>query len=153
MLLKPIYKELEFFSHLKELGPSEDERPRDFAVLEDSAALAAYLEGIPAGARLAVTFTREPREAGLSYRAGEARSVPVPLLGALIPMLQDPTIPKTTADLKTLTQNLLHAGVEAQGFVEDVSLSSFLLDADPGGCAFETLVERRLDLRAGSSRR
>ncbi len=148
-LLKPIYKELEFFSHLKELGPSEDERPRDFAALEDSAAVAAYLAGIPEGARLAVTFTREPREAGLSCRKGEARTVPEPLLGHLIPALQDPAIPKTAADLKTLTERLLHAGVEVAGFIEDVSLSSFLLDADPGGCSLETMVERRLDLRAG----
>ncbi len=31
--LKALYKELEFFSHLKELGPSEDTRERDFAAL------------------------------------------------------------------------------------------------------------------------
>ena len=66
--LKPLYKELEFFSHLKELGPSEDARARDFASLED---LAGYSVD-PEGARLAVTFTREPMETGLSCRAGEA---------------------------------------------------------------------------------
>ena len=38
-LLKPLYKELEFFTHLKELGPSEDSRTRDFAVLEDATAV------------------------------------------------------------------------------------------------------------------
>jgi len=144
--LKPIYKELEFFSHLKELGPSEDERARDCAELGD---LAEYLAGIPAGARLAVTFTREPMEAGLSCRSSEARTVPATRMGELMPMLKDPAIPKAAADLKTLSERLLHHGVEVAGFVEDVSLSSFLLDADPGGCALETMVERRLDLRAG----
>ena len=145
-LLKPLFKELEFFSHLKELGPSEDVRARDFAVLED---LPGYVAGIPVGARLAVTFTREPMEAGLSCRAGEARTVPIIRFEELTAVLADPSIPKTAADLKTLTLRLLQNGVEVAGFVEDVSLSSFLLDADPGGCSFESLVERRLDLRAG----
>ena len=144
--LKPLYKELEFFSHLKELGPSEDVRARDFAVLED---LPGYMAGMPEGSRLAVTFTREPMEAGLSCRKGEARTVPVTRFEELIAVLKDPAIPKAAADLKTLTLRLLHSGVELAGFVEDVSLSSFLLDADPGGCSFESLVERRLDLRAG----
>jgi DNA polymerase-1 len=45
--------------------------------------------------------------------------------------------------------HLLKRGIHARGFRDDVSLYSFLLDADPGGAALETMVERRLDLRAG----
>ena len=48
--LKAIFKELEFFSHLKELGPSEDSRPRDFAVLRNAAQLLrALMAAIPRG--------------------------------------------------------------------------------------------------------
>ena len=32
--LKPIYKELEFFSFLKELGPTEDSHTRDYQTLD-----------------------------------------------------------------------------------------------------------------------
>jgi DNA polymerase-1 len=39
--------------------------------------------------------------------------------------------------------------VQAAGFTDDVSLFGFLLDADPGACSLEALIERRLDLRAG----
>jgi DNA polymerase-1 len=146
VLLKPLYKELEFFSHLKELGPSEDTQPRDCAPVED---LAAYVASIPKGARLAVTFTREPMEAGLSCRAREARTLPASRFAELKPLLEDASTPKTAADLKTLTLRLLESGVEPAGFVEDVCLSSFLLDAEPAGCTLEAMVERRLDLRAG----
>ena len=40
-------------------------------------------------------------------------------------------------------------GIEPRGLRDDISLYAFLLDADPGGCSLESLVERRLDLRAG----
>ena len=46
-LLKPLLKELEFFTMLKELGPSEDARPRDFALLADQAAVNEYVDCQP----------------------------------------------------------------------------------------------------------
>ena len=36
-------------------------------------------------------------------------------------------------------------GIEGRGFVHDIMLYAFLLHADPGGCAIETLSERFLD--------
>ncbi len=49
--LKALYKELEFFSHLKEMGPSEDARPRDFAPLENAEAVRSFIAGMPSGRR------------------------------------------------------------------------------------------------------
>jgi DNA polymerase I len=147
--LKPLYKELEFFSHLKELGPSEDVRERDFASLADSAALTGYIANLPEETALSIGFSPELAEFGLACRTCEARSLPAARLGELRANLEDPLLPKATADLKTLTLHLLKEGIRTQGFRDDISLYSFLLDADPSGCSLDTMVERRLDLRAG----
>ena len=52
--LKPIYRELEFFSLLKELEPADEPHTRDYAVLESAAAMDEWAAGIPAEAVLAV---------------------------------------------------------------------------------------------------
>ncbi len=152
-LLKPLYKELEFFSHLKELGPSEDSRTRDFAVIEDADALQQYVAGAShssaPGSALAISFSQELAEFGLACRTGEARSLPAPRLEELRATIEDPGIPKAAADLKSLTLQLVKRGIEPAGFTDDVSLYAFLLDADPSGCTLDTMVERRLDLRVG----
>ena len=57
-LLKACYKELEFHSLLKELGPGEDTRARDYQVLESPAELQAWLAAIPAGAPVAVAISK-----------------------------------------------------------------------------------------------
>jgi DNA polymerase-1 len=148
-LLKPLYKELEFFTHLKELGPSEDSRTRDFAVLEDATAVCGYVDGA-SGQPLAISFAPElADEFGLACRAGEARSLPASRVGELRGVLEDAAIPKAAADLKNLTLHLLKRGIQTAGFADDIALYAFLLDADPGGCSLETMVERRLDLRVG----
>jgi DNA polymerase-1 len=155
-LLKPLYKELEFFTHLKELGPSEDSRTRDFAVLEDADALERYVAGA-AGQPIAIGFSPELNrfspglngEFGLACRAGEARSLPASRLEEFRRALEDPAVPKAAADLKGLTLQLLKRGIRPAGFRDDVSLYAFLLDADPAGCSLEAMVERRLDLRVG----
>lgn len=144
--LKAVFRELEFFSHLKELGPSADARERDFGPLEDAA---SFVGGIPVGVSLAISRAQDSSEFGLACRPGEARSVPVSRLAELKPYLEDPALPKATADLKSLHLDLLRRGIEPAGFRDDVSLYAFLLDADPGGCSLDAMAERRLDLRAG----
>ena len=75
-LLKPLYKELEFFSHLKELGPSEDSRARDFAPLESVADVCAFVEALPPGTPLSIALAAGAgADAGLAFRPSEARSV------------------------------------------------------------------------------
>jgi DNA polymerase-1 len=147
-LLKPLLKELEFFSQLKELGPSEDTRTRDFAVLEDAAAVRHFIAS-RAGAALSISYSPELAEFGLACRTCEARSLPAARVDEVRADLESADVPKATADLKSLTLHLLGQGIHAAGFRDDVSLYSFLLDADPSGCSLDAMVERRLDLRTG----
>ncbi len=147
--LKAIYKELEFFSHLKELGPSEDSGPRDFAPLNSAEAVEAFVAGIPEGTLLAIALAADRQEFGLAGRAAEARSLPGARLRELQTCLEDPAIPKAAADIKSLTLELTKRGLNPAGFRDDVSLYAFLLDSDPASCGLDALVERRLDLRAG----
>src|SRR5579863_6582981 len=64
--LKPLYKELEFFSHLKELGPSEDVRPRDFAPLSTADAVRDFIGRIPEHGILSIAFPARQDEIGLA---------------------------------------------------------------------------------------
>jgi DNA polymerase-1 len=145
--LKALYKDLEFFSQLKELGPSEDTRPRDFRPLDTPEALRDWIAAIPKGATLSIALSVD--DMGLSCRTGEARSLPVSRLSELQSILQDAALPKAASDIKSLTLQLIKRDIHPAGFRDDVSLYAFLLDADPGGCALDSLAERRLDLRAG----
>ncbi|HVW08560.1 MAG TPA: DNA polymerase I [Bryobacteraceae bacterium] len=152
-LLKPLLKELEFFSHLKEytesLGPSEDNRPRDFATLATADDTAAWLAARPAEKTLSFSFSSDCGEIGMSWKEGEARAVPVSRVSELRAVLENPEIPKSTADLKNFQRTLLGLQIEPQGFGDDPSLYSFLLDADPGSCSLESMIERRLELKPG----
>jgi DNA polymerase I len=147
--LKTLYKELEFFSHLKELGPSEDVRPRDFAPLETAEAVRAFVESAGPGEALSIAFSTDQTEIGLALRPGEARSLPAMRLRELEFALKNPELAKATHDLKSLKLLLLKRGFNAADLRDDISVYAFLLDADPGACSLEALVERRLDLRAG----
>lgn len=144
--LKGIFKELEFFTHLKELGPSEDTRTRDFAPLGD---VDAYLNSRPEGTPLSIAVSTDQTELGIAFRNAEARSLTVVRLAELRPWLENPSIPKAAAEVKTLSLWLLKHGIEPAGFQHDLSLYAFLLEADPGSSSLESLVERRLDLHAG----
>src|SRR5690242_9576939 len=156
-LLKAVYKELEFYSLLRELGPSEDTRVRDYLVL-DAAAAADYLASIPSDAPLAVALSMGSAEldllasatavAGLAWRGGEARVVP---LAAIRAFLEDPARPKAICDVKSALLSLWRMGMEPRGFSHDIMLYAFLLDADPSGCPLEEQARRRLDLKLGPS--
>jgi DNA polymerase-1 len=151
--IKPLLKELEFYSQLKEytesLAPSEDTRPRDFAPLATAADLSAWLAAIPSGATLSLAFSTDGADLGMSWREGEARSIPVSRLPELQIVLEDPAFPKSAADVKCLTRALLERNIAAEGFSDDPTLYAFLLDADLAGCSLEAMVERRLELKPG----
>ena len=154
--LKQVFKELEFFSHLKDLGPEEDTRARDYKAIESEEELNAYLAAIPSGAAVAVSLNTpeaapgllatEPQPAaGLAFKIGQARVAPSSLLEKLRPFLEDAARPKIAHDLKSVYLALAPLGIEPRGFGEDVMLYAFLLNADPAGCALETLARRHLD--------
>jgi DNA polymerase-1 len=155
-LLKPFYKEMEFYSLLKELGPSEDTRTRDYRVVAGPDELSAWLREA-SGSPVAVAVAK-PVEGGLlldalglAWRAGEARAVPAEHLPALQPWLEDENAPKIACDVKATLLALDRLGIQGRGFHHDVMLQAFLLDADPAGCSLEELARRRLDLKLGGS--
>ncbi len=155
-LLKAFYQEMEFHSLLKELGPGEDHRARDYSVFAGAEELAGWLQAA-AGAPVAVAISKSAEGAfaldtiGLAWRAGEARAVAAEQLPALKPWLEDETAPKIACDVKSALLALARLGVEARGFQHDVMLEAFLLDADPSGCSLEELARRRLDLKLGAA--
>ncbi len=158
--LKPLYKELEFFSFLKELNIEEEaSTPRDYRPLENADELREYLSSIPDGIALAVALTQGEQgqldgmgtpQLGLAWRAGEGRSMALEHLEELRPLLEDPAREKIAHDIKSLTLKLCRMGIEPRGFRQDVMLFAFLLSADPSGCACDTLAERYLDRKLGS---
>jgi DNA polymerase-1 len=167
--LKALYKELEFHSLLKELGPGEDTRERDYRrIAEPADSPPGWIPPKarpwrwPSGRRAPAPQAEEQGlwrdaatgpalEIGLAWRAGEARAVAAENLPRLKAWLEDPNAVKIACDVKSALLALDHAGNRARGFQHDVMLYAFLLDADPSGCALEEQARRRLDLKLGPS--
>ncbi len=155
--LKAVYKDMEFHSLLKELGPAEDTRPHDYAAFADAAELRAWLAQVPRGAPLAVAIAKSGEgelaldTIGLAWKPGEARAVRAELIEALKPWLEDAGAPKIACDVKSALLALEEMGIAGAGFEHDVMLYAFLLDADPAGCSLEELARRRLDLKLGAA--
>jgi DNA polymerase-1 len=152
--LKAAYKELEFHSLLKELGPGEDTRARDYRVIAGADELKTWL---PAGKPVAVAIAKSAEgefsldTVGLAWQPGEARAVTTELLSHLKTWLEDASVPKIICDAKGAILELDRMGIAARGFDHDVMLYAFLLDADPSGCPLEEQARRRLDLKLGPS--
>jgi DNA polymerase-1 len=154
--LKAVYKELEFHSLLKELGPGEDTRARDYRVVASPEELREWLaagQGMPHA--IAISKSAEGEFAldtiGLARTLGEARAVNSEQLDALKPWLEDESAVKITCDVKSALLTLDRMGVQARGFEHDIMLYAFLLDADPSGCPLDEQARRRLDLKLGPS--
>jgi DNA polymerase-1 len=155
-LLKAVYKEMEFHSLLKEMGPSEDARERCYTVIAGPAELRDWLAA-SSGAPVAIAISKSAEgefaldTVGLARRPGEACAVPADLLPGLKPWLEDPAAVKIACDVKSALLQLARLGIEARGFEHDVMLYGFLLDADPSGCDLENQAHRRLDLKLGAA--
>ncbi len=155
--LKQVYKELEFHGHLRELGPSDDTRARDYQALETPEALERWVAELPAGMPVAVAIAKSGEgefaldTVGLAWKRGEARAVPLPLIERLRPLMEDAGRPKIACDVKSVLLAFAKLGIEARGFAHDVMLYAFLLDADPGSCTLDELAHRRMDLKLGAA--
>ncbi len=138
--LKEIYKELEFFSLLKELGASEDTRTRDYQRLDTLEAAQAWSAAIPAGAPVAVALAPatllEPAQAAVSYQEAEARSMDLELL-------QESGLASKVATGHDVKNNLLV--MPDAKFRDDTMLYAFLLTAEPSAGSLASLTERFLD--------
>jgi DNA polymerase-1 len=154
--LKAVYKELEFFSLLKELGPGEDTRTRDYRVVSGPEELAEWqAAGHGKPHAIAISVAREGEFSldtiGLARTPGEARAVNAENLPHLKPWLEDAAAVKIACDVKGALLALDRMGIAGRGFEHDVMLYAFLLDADPSGCPLEEQARRRLDLKLGPS--
>jgi DNA polymerase-1 len=161
--LKQLYKDLEFYSLLKELGPEEDARASDYQRLDSAEAVRAYVAAIPAGAPVAVAigetvasgdqsiFIEDQTAIGLAWKPGEARAVPAGLIEEVRGLLEDAARPKIAHDVKSVYLTLARWNVEPRGFEHDVMLYAFLLNADPAGCSLDALARHYLERRLESA--
>ncbi|MEK7751193.1 MAG: DNA polymerase, partial [Acidobacteriota bacterium] len=155
--LAEIYRELEFFSLLKELEPARETAPGDFKTFESVEAITHWMASLPLEAPVAVFLSAPsgamafPSAVGLSARAGEGRGAPPEHLESIRPLLEDPARPKLAHDLKATLAELDRLGVAARGFTQDVMLGGFLLTADPAGCGLDTLAERMLSRKPAAT--
>lgn len=156
--LKPIYKELEFYSLLKELGPTDDSHARDYRTLETREALAEYVAGLSQSGRpIAIAIqSAQPGELpltmlGITDQVGEARATSIENIDSLRPLLEDASRPKIAHDVKSVLLELQKRGLEPAGFDHDVMLYAFLLNSDPAGCTPEVLAEKYLDRKLSAA--
>src|SRR6185295_5163781 len=152
--LKKLYQELEFNSLVREMGPSEDTRVRDYQRLETPEEIETYLKSITKYAPLAIAIDASDHELdfralGVSVKAGEARAISLQHPELVRPLLEDPDWPKIACNVKAALLVLDKLNIHAQGFVHDVMLYAFLLDADPSACSLSELAQRRFDLKLG----
>jgi len=152
--LKKIYKELEFYSLLKELGPAEDAHTRDYAAIttrEEAQAYVATLAALDPSKPVAFALESQAEgdlpftAIGIAYEPGVGRALSSEHFDLFKPLLEDANRTKVAHDVKAITLELAKHGIEAQGFRHDVMLYAFLLCADPAGCSPEILAERYLD--------
>ena len=150
---------MEFHSLLKELGPGEDTRERDYGVIASADELRAWLAAMPrgrAGGGGHFEIGRRRVRAG-HHRPGLARRARRAPCTA-----EHLAAPQAVAGRRARAQDRLRREIRAagagaawestaRGFDHDVMLYAFLLDADPSGCALEEQARRRLDLKLGSA--
>ena len=155
-LLRPLYKELEFHSMLKDLGPSEDTGLRDYKVLAGAEAVADWRKAHSAGpVALTLAESGEGELAldtiGLAAAPGEACAVAQNDFPALGRWLSDAAAEKIACDVKSTLVALERKGMAARGFRHDPMLYAFLLEADPSGCGLDELAARKLGIKPGAS--
>ncbi len=149
--LKPLYKELEFFSLLKDLPPEDDSASRDYSVLDDPAKIQQWLDARPKDSPLAVALDLTNSFIGLSYKAGIGHAIPLTMLTSVSAALESPEVPKVVHDAKAFLIDLHRLGVHSQNIAEDVMLFTFLLNAEPGQVSPESLAERFLDRKLNAA--
>ncbi len=149
--LKGLYKELEFFSLLKDLAPEDDSAERDYAALPGAEEIGEWLEKRPSDAPLAVAVDAINGFVGLSYKLGEGRAVCTAEIEALRSTIESESVPKIVHDAKVFLAACDELGIAPRNVAEDVMLYAFLLNADPSGTTPEALAERLLDRKLNAA--
>ncbi len=148
--LKALYKEMEFFSLLKDIAPEDDSATRDYSALTTTAELQSWLAAKPAADPIAIAIDTTNSFFGLSYKTGEGRAVPFSLIEHIQPILESDA-PKIVHDAKAFELALAPLNIHPRGITGDAMLYAFLLSADPGGCTPEALAERFLDRKLNAA--
>ncbi len=130
--LEAFYREMEFFSFLRDLAPEPEMIAEDYAniTVED---LPAWAGPGPVGVALF------DGQLGVARAPGQARACPS------LAFLQSDT-PKVAHDLKALYT----ADPGARNLTRDLLLEAFLLTADSGNAAFDALCEIHLHQKPGA---
>ncbi|MBL8232943.1 MAG: DNA polymerase I, partial [Bryobacterales bacterium] len=155
--LKQIYRELEFFSLAKELGPEEEMSGGDWGSLSEDADLRRFIATLDPGFPVAVTVSA-PAEGelllesvmGLAQDPRRGRALPFQHFSSLSEFLLGAEPAKITHDWKSLRLEFLRQGSESFGFTRDIMLEAFLLSPDPAAADLGRLSERYLDRRLGA---
>lgn len=132
--LEAIYRELEFFTFLRDLGDAPDETPEDYGPADD---LAAYTADVKITGIAAFD-----NSIGAAIAPGAARSAPEEAAQAFLSNPQ----PKIVHDWKALLTKF----PTLQGVTRDVMLECFLLTADGGNAAFDSMCQVYLQKKPGA---
>lgn len=129
--LREIYREMEFFTFLKEFEKSTPAvvRVAEFGSIETAQQLADFVGLGP----VALAMSEAESSMGVAVE-GRAVSGPRELAAGL---LMDAKISKIVHNAKDIYREYPNA----KGILRDVELEAFLLNADPGGCRLESLSE------------
>ncbi len=149
--LKTLFKELEFFSLLKDIAPEDDSATRDYSSITSAEDLTAWLNAKPSADPIAIAIDATNQFFGLSYKAGEGRAISFSLLEYIRPIIESETTPKIVHDAKAFELALMPLGIRPRAITGDAMLYAFLLSADPGGCTPEALAERFLDRKLNAA--
>jgi DNA polymerase-1 len=132
--LESIYRELEFFTFLRELGADAvSDIAEDYGTLDSAAALAAFAPS---------AIALFDGQVGVARKAGEARTCSYETAAAWIESDQ----PKIAHDTKAV----LTTFPNARGLTRDLMLECFLLTADGGNAAFDAMCEVYLQRKPGA---
>lgn len=152
--LRALYRELEFFSLLKELGPAEADSAGDWGVLDTAESVEQWLSRMDKRKAAGITLSEAAggelaleSMLGIAQGPRQGRAVPERHFPILKTMIQDAALPKITHDWKSLQQALPRHGLSAAGVERDVMLEAFLLNPDPSAANLGKLSERYLDRR------
>jgi DNA polymerase-1 len=150
--LREIYKDLEFFSFLKELKPADATEAKDYQSLFSAAEVREFTGSIPETATVAVALNiADDGGVGLAWQTGTARGIPWGLLDSVRTVLEDETRPKSVHDIKSFLLECSARGLHPRNLVHDPMLYAFLLLADPASCRCDVLAEKYLDRKLGNT--
>lgn len=169
--LREIYRELEFFSLLKDCLPELDAGERDYRAWSPGdelwtpgeAAPAAVAAGVADAAAtasgvapVAIAVAGYDAEAylALSTAVGSARTVSAAQLSeaaSLRAWLEDASRPKSVHDAKATLVALRKHGIELRGVAHDTLLYAFLLDPTESAYDLDKLAERHFEARLSGS--